>query len=298
MAGDEARALYNLASVYFKKGLYHEAKGLLLETITINPSFETAKLLLESASTMAKLYNKTVKKELSDNHNYTVSVESDTEIITSTNEPEDSKVVNKNSKNETNKRKIDSKPSKTAIPDKPDQQLLLKSQVKKQPSKNELIVTIADNNLENEDSTKAILHSNILKGKHSIDNRHLYIPTAEKSGNINQQINMNLYGFKNGAGIEISNGNGINGMARRMGNFLRNKGYNVVRLTNADNFSHAETIIYYQMEYLHDAYHVAQQIPGYQNMGKRERFDRSNINIKVLIGKDTAPYNKMFSGGS
>ncbi len=87
-------------------------------------------------------------------------------------------------------------------------------------------------------------------------------------------------------------------MARRMGNFLRNKGYNVVRLTNADNFNHTETIIYYQMEYLHDAYHVAQQIPGYQNMGKRERFDRSNINIKVLIGKDTAPYNKMFSGGS
>jgi tetratricopeptide (TPR) repeat protein len=94
--------------------------------------------------------------------------------------------------------------------------------------------------------------------------------------------------------IEISNGNGMNRMARRVGNYLSTKGLKVTRLTNAKHFGFAETTIYYQDHYLHDAFDVAKQIPGYQQMEKIEAFGQQRIKIKVLIGKDIVPYDKLF----
>jgi hypothetical protein len=95
--------------------------------------------------------------------------------------------------------------------------------------------------------------------------------------------------------IEVSNGNGVNRMATRMGNYLRNKGLNVTLLTNADHFGYEETKIYYSEPHLHDAYKVAQQIPGWQDMEKVNEFSRQNIKIKVLIGKDLISYDRLFS---
>jgi Flp pilus assembly protein TadD len=95
--------------------------------------------------------------------------------------------------------------------------------------------------------------------------------------------------------IEVSNGNGVNRMAARMGNYLRNKGLNISLLTNADHFGYKETKIYYSDPYLHDAYRVAQQIPGWQNMEKVNKFNQQRNKIKVLIGKDLIPYNRSFS---
>ncbi len=248
LAGDEARALYNIALIYFKKGLYNDAKGLLLKAITIKPSLEMAKLLLESVNTMAKI--------------------------------------------------MDNKPAEKDLADNPDQQILMESETKVLASTGEMIDTGTYKNFKNESIKKAITHTaskQTDREKTSIDNGYLSVNAKEKSGSTNQQIEINMHEFQNKAGIEISNGNGVNGMAKRVGNYLKRKGYKVVRLTNADNFNHTETIIYYQMEYLQDAYHVAQQIPGYQNMGKTNRFDRHNVNIKLLIGKDIISYNKMFS---
>jgi tetratricopeptide (TPR) repeat protein len=94
--------------------------------------------------------------------------------------------------------------------------------------------------------------------------------------------------------IEISNGNGVNRMARRVGNYLNSKGFNVKRLTNANHFNFDETKIYYLDDYLQDAFDVAKQIPGYQQMEQVEEFERHRIKIKVLIGKDIVPYNKLF----
>lgn len=95
--------------------------------------------------------------------------------------------------------------------------------------------------------------------------------------------------------IEVSNGNGVNRMATRMGNYLRNKGLNVTLLTNADHFGYEETKIYYNDHHLHDAYKVAQQIPGWQDMEQVNEFSRQNIKIKVLIGKDLISYDRLFS---
>jgi tetratricopeptide (TPR) repeat protein len=94
--------------------------------------------------------------------------------------------------------------------------------------------------------------------------------------------------------VEISNGNGVNRMATRLGNYLRKKGIKVTRLTNAEHFNFGETTIYYHWDYLQDAFKVAREIPGYQNMEKLRTPGQKSVKIKVRIGKDLVPYDKLF----
>jgi tetratricopeptide (TPR) repeat protein len=96
-------------------------------------------------------------------------------------------------------------------------------------------------------------------------------------------------------GVEISNGNGVNRMARRVGNYLKEKGFNVVRLTNANNFSYSETQIYFHKGHGDDARQLAEQIISkLENMKELKQLDRPNIKIKVIIGRDLISKNKSF----
>lgn len=92
-------------------------------------------------------------------------------------------------------------------------------------------------------------------------------------------------------GIEISNGNGVQGMAARVGRFLSGKNLHVVRLSNADHFGHDKTLVYYCPEYLQQAYQVAQQIPGWQDMQEVQALAREEVKIKVRIGRDIIRYD-------
>jgi Flp pilus assembly protein TadD len=94
--------------------------------------------------------------------------------------------------------------------------------------------------------------------------------------------------------IEISNGNGVRKMAKRVGDYLKIKGAKVTRITNAPHFNFAETKIYYQDTYLHEAYKIAKEIPGFQNMEKSSNLSLNNIHVKVLIGKDLIFYDNYF----
>jgi len=94
--------------------------------------------------------------------------------------------------------------------------------------------------------------------------------------------------------VEISNGNGVNRMATRVGNYLKEKGIKVTRLTNAEHFNFDETIIYYHWDHLQDAFKVAQEIPGNQNMEKLRASDQKSVKIKVRIGKDLVHYDQFF----
>jgi len=96
------------------------------------------------------------------------------------------------------------------------------------------------------------------------------------------------------AGVEISNGNGVNGMAGRVGNFLRTKGLKVIRLTNANNFAYAGTNIFYQKGYYEAADRVARELEVLQNIQEITKFDRPNVKIRVLVGKDITPHSKIF----
>jgi hypothetical protein len=99
------------------------------------------------------------------------------------------------------------------------------------------------------------------------------------------------------ARVEVLNGNGVNLMATRIGVYLTERGFLVLSPKNADHFNYAETRIDYCIGYLQDAYQVAQQIPGYQNMEKTEQFEHPTAKIKVLIGKDMVPFDKIFRMG-
>ncbi len=87
-------------------------------------------------------------------------------------------------------------------------------------------------------------------------------------------------------GIEISNGNGVPRMAQMLRNCLKEYGLNVCRLTNASNFNHAETTIYYQKGYRQAAQHLADYFPGLDNLKELEKLDRAMVKVKILIGKD------------
>jgi Tfp pilus assembly protein PilF len=91
-------------------------------------------------------------------------------------------------------------------------------------------------------------------------------------------------------GIEVSNGNGVNHMARKIAQYLQEKGYVISRVTNATHFSYAKTKIYYCEGYLQEAYRLAKEIPGWNEMEKTEMPEKIPVKIRVLIGKDLVPF--------
>ena len=97
-----------------------------------------------------------------------------------------------------------------------------------------------------------------------------------------------------GVRIEISNGNGVNRMARRVGDYLKSKGLKVVRLTNADNFNYSGTAVFYCSGFGREADCIAGQLEVLEAVKEIKKLDRPNINVKVLIGKDLIPRNKTF----
>jgi tetratricopeptide (TPR) repeat protein len=96
--------------------------------------------------------------------------------------------------------------------------------------------------------------------------------------------------------IEIENGNGVDGMANRLGNYLRQKGFKVTRAKNANCFSHEITKIFYYSSHAQDVSRLLQEIPG--RCGKKNLIElkHSGNHIKILIGKDMIPYNGLISG--
>ena len=92
--------------------------------------------------------------------------------------------------------------------------------------------------------------------------------------------------------IEVSNGNGVTGMARMVGNFLRTKGITGYRLTNADHFDHQQTVIYYRKGFFEQASHVKSLLP---ELSGKDHLLAANLDrepIRVLIGRDLiVPFN-------
>lgn len=87
-------------------------------------------------------------------------------------------------------------------------------------------------------------------------------------------------------GIEISNGNGKRHMARDIGKYLKAKGFNVVRISNAKNFNQAKGSIYYQKEYRELADKIAERIPEISIMQEMTHRTRPNVKVKVVLGKN------------
>lgn len=88
------------------------------------------------------------------------------------------------------------------------------------------------------------------------------------------------------AAVEVSNGNGVTGMARRCAVYFRGHDFRVRRITNAKHFRYTDSMIFYKEGYLQVAKKLSMVIPGLQEMKKVESFDRDSVDVKVLLGKD------------
>jgi len=74
----------------------------------------------------------------------------------------------------------------------------------------------------------------------------------------------------------------------------KEKGHKVTRLTNAQHFQFTDTTIYYCSGHLQDAYQVAREMPGWNEMIRVANLERPSIKLKVLIGKDLIIYSSLF----
>ena len=95
--------------------------------------------------------------------------------------------------------------------------------------------------------------------------------------------------------LEIANGNGVNGMARRLQNFLKERGFKVTKITNANTFEHITTKIFYYSGHRKDVDHLIQEIafsPDERSIIELKNFGRR---IKIIIGKDIMRRNEVLA---
>jgi hypothetical protein len=86
--------------------------------------------------------------------------------------------------------------------------------------------------------------------------------------------------------IELVNGNGITGFAKKTGNYLREKGYRIRSLKNAEHFNHNETRIYFPENFNESAHLLAEQLPGGKVFSDISMIPHNYNYIRVLLGKD------------
>lgn len=85
--------------------------------------------------------------------------------------------------------------------------------------------------------------------------------------------------------IEVSNGNGITGMAREVSHFLERYGAEDTRLTNHQTFYYPETEIYFRSGSAQHASLLNQVLPKPVKMIESNEL-RSDIQVKILLGND------------
>ena len=124
------------------------------------------------------------------------------------------------------------------------------------------------------------------------------LPSIENSEEVNEISNRENHISKDYTvefEIEISNGNGVDGMAKRLGNYLTQKGFKVTRLRNARSFNHETTKIFYYNGYAQDVSRLLKEIPVEYDKKNLIELKQTGKHIKILIGKDIIPYDSVIS---
>ncbi|MDE2389336.1 MAG: tetratricopeptide repeat protein [Betaproteobacteria bacterium] len=88
-----------------------------------------------------------------------------------------------------------------------------------------------------------------------------------------------------GMRLEVSNGNGITGMAKQISAFLQQHGITKVRLTNHRAYNQNQTEIYYRPGNYQQAFQVNQMLPMQAKLIESNEL-RRDIQIKILLGQD------------
>ena len=85
--------------------------------------------------------------------------------------------------------------------------------------------------------------------------------------------------------LEVSNGNGITGMAKQISVFFQQHGIASVRLTNHQAYNQNQTEIYYRAGNYHQANQINQMLPVQVKLVESDLL-RHDIQIKILLGRD------------
>jgi tetratricopeptide (TPR) repeat protein len=312
LAGDEGKAHFNIAQLYYKKGLYREAKSNYAKALTLDPSYTRAQTGLEAAEAMARISPQPV-----------VVAEAKKEVLIA---PEQPSLLSKEEPEVLTPPSLVSltpEPLKSQEPASENREVVYDLQVAstRSPQNANLVAKSLQRSgykasvrnwkdEEGEEWNRIIIGSftnkeEALTFKQKIEKEYDYKPVIVQSTTVKtgpEKLDIQEQGADREQlsslkeiKVEISNGNGVRRMARRVGNYLKQNGVRVVRLTNANNFRYRNTKIYYLEGYSEAANHVADQIPGIQDVKMVKTFDRPNIRVKVLIGKDLIPYHKAFA---
>ena len=95
--------------------------------------------------------------------------------------------------------------------------------------------------------------------------------------------------------IVLANGNGVDGMAGRLGRYLWQKGFKVTQLQNANSFHHESTKIFYYNGQRQHVLKLLGEMPLELNPQSIIDFKQSGHHIKILLGKDMIPYDTVIS---
>ena len=90
------------------------------------------------------------------------------------------------------------------------------------------------------------------------------------------------------ADIEVANGNGISGEARRLATYLESKGFKVSKITNARSFDHSTTKVIFSGENFDIAYQLFSDLSYEIDEKDLIELKRMGDRIRVIIGKDMA----------
>ncbi len=95
--------------------------------------------------------------------------------------------------------------------------------------------------------------------------------------------------------LEVSNGNGVNGMAARVREYLRAKGGNVVKISDADSYNYQKTRLFYRQGVRIAAQGVAATLPlsGIELVESRRL--RPETDALLIIGADFVPVDILVS---
>lgn len=97
--------------------------------------------------------------------------------------------------------------------------------------------------------------------------------------------------------LEVSNGNGVTGMAKKIAYFLQESGYAKARLTNRKPFTVQTTQIQYRYGHQEDAEHLRSSLPGNTGIAPSNNL-RADINLRIVLGKDMLQHTAYFNGNS
>ena len=330
LAGDEAGAHYNIGQFYYQNGLYREAKIHFAKSSTVNPANRDTQNGLSAAKNLARISqhkdevspepsSKTLLTAL-DKQSY--KEENSEATLFAVSDEAENQTENKISIDATEHKDVEREPEirsytigvgafrnpkyaqirkdrlisggysaniRKVVRKKPWYMVNVGSFETKKAAEAEAVKLSKTERLE------TFVYRDKTGTYESMILAHSAIGENKKTNTPYQEMNTGHQNYLRDMNIEISNGNGMIHMASRMRNYLQKKGFKGAWARDASHFDYEETKIYYCSGYLHDAYRVAQEIPGWQTMKKVAKFKDSNTKIKIVIGKDLIPFDEVLT---